>query len=102
MIADRDEATQAAHDQLLPLFAELHDRLLREQDHEAADFFSEIAHWIERSANVDELMNPFMRLATTAFHGFDLAPDCHQLVDRILDTAQTISWTISCDQEVSH
>ena len=102
MIADRDEATQAAHDQLLPLFAELHDLLLREQDHEAASFFAEIARWIERAANVDELMGPFMRLATTAFHGFELAPDCHRLVDRILETAQTISWTLSTEHEVSH
>jgi hypothetical protein len=102
MIATRDEATQAAHEQLLPLFADLHDRLLREQDHEAADFFHEIACWIQRAADVDELMGPFMRLATTAFHGFELAADCHELVDRILETAQTISWTLSTEHEVSH
>jgi len=102
MIAARDEATQAAHDQLLPLFAELNERLLHEQDHEAADFFGEIARWIERSANVDELMGPFMRLATTAFHGFELGADCHQIVDQILETAQTISWTLSTEHEVSH
>ena len=102
MIAERDEATQAAHDQLLPLFADLERRLLREQDHEAVDFFGEIARWIERAGNVDELMDPFMRLATTAFRGFELPPDCHRIVDRIIETAQTISWTLSTDHEVSH
>lgn len=102
MIVEPDDTVRSAQRQLLPLFDALAAILDREQDADAAAFFNEIRRWIERAVREEDLMGPFMQLATTAFRGFDFPPDGHLAVDRILEAAQTLSFTLSADRKISH
>ena len=102
MNVEPDDAVLSAQRQLLPLFDSLDRILEREHDVEASAFFGEIRRWIERAVREEDLMGPFMQLATTAFRGFDFAPDGHMAVDRILEIAQTLSFTLSADRKISH
>ena len=102
MNVEPDDAARSAQLQLLPLFDDLERVLRSEQDSEAFAFFGEIRRWIERAIDVEDLMGPFMQLATTAFRGFDLTPASHVAVDPILETAQALSFTLSADRKISH
>jgi hypothetical protein len=102
MNVEPDDAVRFAQLQLLPLFDDLERILRRDHDAEASAFFGEIRRWIERAVRAEDLMGPFMQLATTAFRGFDFEPDGHMTVDRILEAAQTLSFTLSADRKISH
>ena len=67
MNVEPDDAVRSAQLQLLPLFDDLERVLQSEQDAEALAFFGEIRRWIERATGTEDLMGPFMQLATTAF-----------------------------------
>jgi hypothetical protein len=102
MNVESDDPVHVTQRQLLPLFHELERILARDQDGDASAFFGEIRRWIECAVRTEDLMGPFMQLATTAFRGFDFAPDAHAVVDRILEAAQTLSFTLSAEQKISH
>lgn len=102
MNVEPDDAVRSARLQLLPLFDDLERVLRGDEDAEALAFFGEIRRWIERAVGAEDLMGPFIQLATTAFRGFDLTPASHMAVDRILETAQALSFTLSADQKLSH
>jgi hypothetical protein len=102
MNVESDDPVRAAQRQLLPLLGHLERILERDQDADASAFFRDIRRWIERAVRTEDLMGPFMQLATTAFRGFDFAPDAHVVVDRILEAAQTLSFTLSAERKIPH
>jgi hypothetical protein len=96
-----DPVVADAQQQLLPMLAEL-DRILAIGDDTAArDFFQRIATSLGLARTTDDLMPPFMQLATSAFQGFDYEFSASILLDEILAASMTLSWTLSADESTS-
>jgi hypothetical protein len=85
--------------QLLPMLQELL-AMLEEGEHEKPHrFFAEIAWKIDEARTEADLMQPFMRLAASAYIVQDavLEPHVLALIDRILASAQQIAFTLSAE-----
>lgn len=102
MSADVDAVVRDAQEQLLPMLDKLDQLLEAADDPRAREFFAGITAWIKRAVETQDLMGPFMKLATSAFQGFELDFAASMLLDDVLATAQTFSWTLSADDSTPH
>ena len=97
-----DPVVLDAQERLLPMLAEL-DRILEiSQDTPARAFFERIANGLGHARTTDDLVAPFMQLATSAFQGFDYEFSASVLLDDILAVSMSFSWTLSADESTSH
>ena len=65
---------------------------------EAAGFFRSVARSLGHAREDEDLADGFMRLSTSAFLGFRYSRSVATLLDRILESAQRLSNTLSVSE----
>jgi hypothetical protein len=57
---------------------------------------------VEQADETDDLLEPFLLLATTAFQGFELTLESHFVIDDLLERAQLLSEALAIGTEERH
>ncbi|HAC80263.1 MAG: hypothetical protein P8K76_10745 [Candidatus Binatia bacterium] len=96
------DALESAHRDIVPRLQMLCDAVRDAGEKDQLVFFDEIRVRIEKAHSVDELLEPFMALSTSAFRGFAMNWESIAILDEVLETSSHISEILARGEETVH
>ena len=96
------DALQWAHRDIVPRLQMLCDAVRDAGEKDQLVFFDEIRVQIEKADSVEQLLEPFMALSTSAFRGFSMNWESIAILDEVLETSSHISEILARGDDTVH
>jgi hypothetical protein len=96
------DALESAQRDIVPRLQMLCDAVRDAGEKDQLVFFDDIRVRIEKAHSVDELLEPFMALSTSAFRGFAMNWESIAILDEVLATSSHISEILARGEETVH
>lgn len=96
------DALESAHRDIVPRLQMLCDAVREAGEKDQLIFFDDIRIRIEKALSVEELLEPFLALSTSAFRGFSMNWESIAILDEVLETSSHISEILARDGTTVH
>jgi hypothetical protein len=96
------DALESAHLDIVPRLQMLCDAVRDAGEKDQLVFFDEIRVRIEKALSIEELLDPFMALSTSAFRGFSMNWESIAILDEVLETSSHISEILARGEGTVH